>query len=129
MKIPRIGVELELQLLAYTTATATPDLSLIWNLHHSSWQHWILNPLDEAKDRTHILMDTSWVLNLLSHSGNSMPSSSIFKDYCDYIEPTLIIQANLLVLRSVSYNLNSFCYLHYPLPSNLIHLQILGLSM
>ena len=30
------------------------------HLHHSSWQHWILNPLREARDRTHVLMDTSW---------------------------------------------------------------------
>jgi len=27
MEVPRLGVELELQLLAYTTATVTPDLS------------------------------------------------------------------------------------------------------
>ena len=27
MEVPRLEVELELQLLAYTTATATPDLS------------------------------------------------------------------------------------------------------
>ena len=25
MEVPRLGIELELQLLAYTTATATPD--------------------------------------------------------------------------------------------------------
>ena len=33
MKVPRLGVELELQLLAYTTATATQDLSHVCNLH------------------------------------------------------------------------------------------------
>ena len=27
-------------------------------LHRSSWQHQILNPLSEAGDLTHILMDT-----------------------------------------------------------------------
>ena len=31
-----------------------------------------LNPLREIRDRTHILVDTSQVLNLLSHSGNSL---------------------------------------------------------
>ena len=46
---------------AYTTATATPDLSCVCNLHYSSGQHGILNPLSEARDRTHVLMDTSWV--------------------------------------------------------------------
>ena len=30
-------------------------------LHHSSWQHQIPNPLSEARDGTHMLMDTSWV--------------------------------------------------------------------
>ena len=50
MEFPRLGVKLELQLLAYTTATAMPDLSHVCDLHHSSWQHWILNPLSEARD-------------------------------------------------------------------------------
>ena len=49
-------MELELQLPAYSTATATRDPSLICNLHHSSWQCWILNPLSEARNRTLNLM-------------------------------------------------------------------------
>ena len=39
MEVPRLGVELELQLPAYTTATATRDLSHVCELHHSSQQH------------------------------------------------------------------------------------------
>ena len=35
-------VELELQLLTYTIAIAMQDLSHIYDLHHSSWQHQIL---------------------------------------------------------------------------------------
>ena len=50
MEVPGLGVELELQLLAYTTATATRDQSLICDLHHSSWQRRILNPLSETSD-------------------------------------------------------------------------------
>ena len=38
-----------------------PDPSLIFDLHHSSEQRWILNPLIEARDRIHILKDTSWI--------------------------------------------------------------------
>ena len=34
------------------TATAMPDLSLIRDLHHSSQQRRILDPLSEARDRT-----------------------------------------------------------------------------
>ena len=43
-KVPRLGVESELQLPAYTTATATLDLQ------HSLQQRWILNPLNKAGD-------------------------------------------------------------------------------
>ena len=71
-EIPRLGVESELQLPDYSTATATQDLSCIWDLHHSSQQCRILNPLSEAGDQTCILMDTSQVLNPLSHNGNSL---------------------------------------------------------
>ena len=42
--------ELKLQLLAYTTATAMPDLSCICNLRHSSQHPCILNPLSKARD-------------------------------------------------------------------------------
>ena len=61
MEGPRLGVELRLQLPAYTTATAMQDLSRIYSLHHSSWWCWILNPLRKARDRTCVLMDTSRV--------------------------------------------------------------------
>ena len=61
MEIPWLGVELKLQLPAYTTATATPDPSRICDLHYSSQQCWILNPLRKARDRTHILMGPSQV--------------------------------------------------------------------
>ena len=37
---------------AYTTATATRDPSHVCNLHHRSWQCWILNPLSEDRDWT-----------------------------------------------------------------------------
>jgi len=52
---------LELQLPAYTLATASQDLSHICDLHHSSWQRWILNPLIKARDQTRIFMDASQV--------------------------------------------------------------------
>ena len=61
MEVSRFGVELELYLLAYTTATETPDLSCIYELHHGSWQCWMLNLLSKARDWTYILMDTSQV--------------------------------------------------------------------
>jgi len=36
IKVPKLGVESELQLPACATATAMPDPSLVWELHHSS---------------------------------------------------------------------------------------------
>jgi len=60
MEVPRLGVELEL--LAYTTATATWDLSHVCDLHtaHDNAGS-SLNPLSKARDRTCILMGTSRV--------------------------------------------------------------------
>ena len=61
MEVPRLGVELELQLLAYATATATQDLRCVCDVHQSSGQHQILNSLSEARDRSHVLMGTGQI--------------------------------------------------------------------
>ena len=75
MEVPRLGFKSEWQLLACATATATQDLSCTCNLHHSSWQRQILNSLSEARDQTHILVDTSQVSNLLSHNRTSQAAN------------------------------------------------------
>ena len=62
-EVPRLGVESELKLPAYATATATSDLSHVCDLHHSSHQCQILDPLSEAKDQTHILMDDMFLIH------------------------------------------------------------------
>ena len=61
MEVPRPQVESELQLPAYTTATATRDPSHIYDLHYSSCNtgspaHWV-----RLGDWTRILMDTSQI--------------------------------------------------------------------
>ena len=61
MEVSRLGIQSQLQLLACATATATSDPSHICDLHPSSWQCRILNPLREARDRTHNLMDPSQI--------------------------------------------------------------------
>ena len=71
--IPRLGVEVELQLPAYTTATAMPTPSHVCDLHHSSWQCWILNPLSGAWDQTHILMDLGRVHYHWATTGSPYP--------------------------------------------------------
>ena len=55
----------------YHSHTKTRSEPCICDLHHSSRQHHILNPLSEARGRKCILLDTSWALNLLSPNRNS----------------------------------------------------------
>ena len=69
MKVPRLGVESELHLLADATATMTPDLSHICELHRSLQQLRILNPGIELTAP----LTLCWALNLMSHNGNSFP--------------------------------------------------------
>ena len=58
METPTLGVESELQLPTYTTATATLDPSHICDLYRSPQQCCLLNALSEARDQTLILTDT-----------------------------------------------------------------------
>ena len=61
MQVPSLGVESELQLLAYASATAKPDPNRLCDMHHNSWQCQILNPLSKDRDWTLVLMDPKWV--------------------------------------------------------------------
>ena len=95
VEVPRLGIELELQLLADTIATAMWDPSHVCNLQHSSRKHWILNP-SEAGDRTHNLMDTSWVCFCCAMTGT--PGSKY------YIERSYIIIFNkigIVVVKNI----------------------------
>ena len=80
MEVPRLGVKLELQPPAYTTATATPGPSPSGDLHPSSRQCQILNPQSKARDRTCVLTDNRFIT--AEAHGNSpfreilIPSSS-----------------------------------------------------
>ena len=72
MEVPRLGVQSELQLPAYTTATAKWDLSHICDLYHSSLQHCILNPwASPGIIWIRVLIDTSQVGYPLSYDRNS----------------------------------------------------------
>ena len=52
LEVPRLGVKQELQPASCATAIATWDLSRVCNVHHSSWQCRIVNPLSKARDQT-----------------------------------------------------------------------------
>ena len=61
VEVPKLGVTLELLLLAYTMVTATTDPSHICNLCLRLRQHWIINMTSKARDWTLTLMDTIWI--------------------------------------------------------------------
>ena len=65
----RVESELQLRPMPQPQQCQIQAISTIYTL--SLQQRRILNPLMEARDRTYILMETSQVLNLLSHNGNS----------------------------------------------------------
>ena len=71
MEVPRLRVRLQLQPLAYATAIAMPVPSLICDLHHSSQQLQILNPLNKVRDETCVLTDGSQICFLLNHDRNT----------------------------------------------------------
>jgi len=52
MEVPKLGVKLELLLLAYIAATATATWHLIYvcDLQHSSEQHQAPDPMSKARD-------------------------------------------------------------------------------
>ena len=75
MKVPWLGVKSELQLPEFSTATAMQALSRICDLHHSSQQCQVLNPLSETSDGTCILMDTGLVT---IEPQRELPNSSFF---------------------------------------------------
>ena len=68
----RRGVKMELQLPAYATATAMPDPNRVCDLHHSSQQCQIFKPLNKARDRTRIHMDTSQIHFLWAMTGTPL---------------------------------------------------------
>ena len=73
MEVPRLGVELELQLWVYTSTTATWDLSPVCDLHHSSQQrqiHWARST--EQCQGSNLNPHGSWLSSfLLSYNRNS----------------------------------------------------------
>ena len=74
MEVAWLGAESELQL----PSTPQPQQcrmratsSTYTKAHGNAWS---FNPLSEARDQTHVLMDTSWAPNPLGHSGNFLYS-------------------------------------------------------
>ena len=95
MEVPRLEVKLELQLLAYARAIATPDLSQIYTMPQLAAMP-DPYPLSKAKDQTRILMNTSQVLNPLSLTGTlgrEFWGGSVLREKCHRkarVEPVYI---------------------------------------
>ena len=105
MEVHSLGVKSELQLPAYSyTATSTPDPSHICDLHHSSWQHQILNPLSEAMDQTCVLMDTSQIHFRWATTGT--PIFRFFK--APHLHLFLLIKAKQILPSSLIYSILMF---------------------
>ena len=85
---------MELQLPAYATATETWDPSHLCNLHHSSWQCQLPDPLSKAGNGTHILMDTSRICIYCTEKGT--PDSYIFDEQTG-IYGTKILRCSILM--------------------------------
>ena len=88
MEAPRLEVKSELKLPAYSTAIAMQNLSHVCDLHHSSWQCQILNPLSKNRDQTLIFMDTNQIHNPLSYNVNSL----IFFFFGNLMKPENVIK-------------------------------------
>ena len=101
MEVPSLGFELELQLPAYATATATQDPGHVCDLDHSSWQCPSHYPLSKARDRTCILMDTSQLVRFLT-AEPQQELLPIFFFYCLFIIFQNLFQLVILSLLSFS---------------------------
>ena len=58
-----------------------PDPSHVCNIHHSSWQCQIFNPLIKGRDGTCILLDASQILFCWATTGTPIPSSVPFGNH------------------------------------------------
>ena len=107
MEIPGLGVQSELQPLAYTTATATQDPSCIWDLHWSSWQCWILNPLSKARDWSCNLMVTSQICFHCTTMGTPLWLLSIFFSFA-WVFSNLIYISEMAFFEFIFFEFTKF---------------------
>ena len=69
MEVSRLGVKSELQLACLHNSHSNVGSELLSVTYTTAQQRWLFNPVREARDWTHIFMDTSWVQNLWATMG------------------------------------------------------------
>ena len=89
---------MKLQVLAYTTAIATRDLSCTFNLPHSSWQHWILNQPNKSRDGTCVFY--CWASSLVSTFWTHLVQAALL--------PLIHFFVSQLMLSGISSKINYF---------------------
>ena len=77
---------------AYTRATATQDTSRICDLHHSSWQSRILNPMNEARDQTCNFTVPSQIRFRCATKGTLVKGIFFFEEYWCWLSVTMVVE-------------------------------------
>ena len=90
MEVPKLGVKLELQLPGYARATTMPDTRGICELHHSSRQRRIPNPLSEAMDQTQNLIAPS---RICFHRNRRVTRCQVF----DYLRKCYLLKRYICI--------------------------------
>ena len=106
MEIPRLQVQSELELQAYTTATQ--DLSCIGDLHYSSWQRRMLNPLSKARDQTRNLIVPSCICFHCAMMGTPNSGQNFCK-YSAYDSQNPYVSLSLLAASALATGEHAFC--------------------
>lgn len=106
--------EVPVSLMALGQGTFLGFKSHLYSLTHAPFSFKASN---RSSSFSHALF---FLPSLLLHPSLFRWKSSILKVLCDYIEPTQIIQDNLLILRSITLIVSA----KSPLPYNLTHSQV-----
>ena len=103
MEVPRLGVKIRATAasLHHSHRNAGSDPHRI-QLHHSSWQCQIPNPLSKARDRTHILLDTSRSHFLCATTQQELPIWFLkaWKSTQPFPQPFLFLENSVFVAPS-----------------------------
>lgn len=78
MEVPRLGVRTGATAAGppHNHSNARSEMRCVWDLHHSSLQWQIINPLNETRDGTRVLRDTSLIVST-KPQGELLPISGL----------------------------------------------------